>query len=71
MGKGSRDAGRRALRLLKNALILYFALSVCRAIEPYLKPLLNLRVGGLALSGENLITGVSLIFVIYLSLIHI
>ena len=65
MGKGSRDAGRRALRLLKNALILYFALSVCRAIEPYLKPLLNLRVGGLALSGESLITGISLIFVIY------
>ncbi len=65
MGRGSQDAGRRALRLLKNALILYFALSVCEAIEPYLRSLPNLTIGGLTLSGANLITGISLIFVIY------
>jgi len=65
MEKKAGDAGRRALRLLKNSLILYFLLFLCNSIEPYLHPFLDLRIGSIRLSSETVFTGLSLIFLIY------
>jgi len=65
MQRNSRDVGKRLLRLLKNILILYFALTLCKALEPYLAPILNLELGSLLISSELVFTGVSLVLLIY------
>jgi len=65
MRQDSKDAGKRLLRLLKNLLILYFALTLCNALEPYLAPLLNFDLGSLSINGDLIFTGISLVIVIY------
>ena len=65
MSGSSEDVGRRALRLLKNILILYFALFLCRSIEPYLQPFLRVKVGTLVADSELIFTFISLLLLIY------
>ncbi len=65
MVQSSEDVGRRALRLLKNLLILYFAFFLCRSIEPFLRPFITIRFGGVLIDSETIITAASLLLLIY------
>lgn len=51
--------------MLKNVLILYFALFLCRSIEPYLQPFLQVKVGTLVADSELIFTFISLLLLIY------
>lgn len=51
--------------MLKNILILYFALFLCRSIEPYLRPFLRVKVGVLVADSELIFTFISLLLLIY------
>jgi predicted PurR-regulated permease PerM len=55
----------RALRLLKNSLILSFTLILLSLVRPELLSFINFEIGGFRITGEIVLSVISLVFIIY------
>jgi hypothetical protein len=65
MASGTSGIRVRAFRLLKNSLTLGFVLIFLDLIRPELSSLISFEVGGFSITGEMVLSIVSLLFIIY------
>jgi hypothetical protein len=65
MASGTSEIRTRAFRLLKNSLTLGFILILLDLLRPELSSFINFQIGGFPITGEMVLSIISLMFIVY------